>query len=431
MAKTTDRFPPPPNADSILFVKDEAALAADAKAFIESVAPQSDLPPGHKAALKEGRIRRRADIATERDEATPPDKREVYPDPIPSSELATIVYPPVVWPIDMLIRADRPQTLDGDGGIGKSVVSVGMSVARSAGVPIFGFKTIPGPCLFITHEDDADDLQAMAKAYATYLKVNLADLPLDWWPLLENDICLATVDDRGGWEKGPFYDTLESRLKPGLFVVLDCRSDVVQMSEHLREPPNTFYKTILTPLCKKYHCAILVLCHPSKAGIADGSMYSGGTGNKSALRNKLVMKLEDPKNEDGPRLFGVLKRNRGKRRNLIRLSFDVEREIYVADDDAAVQEGQRETFELVIAAVLELVALPGVRVMRSGKGDGRSPKDVADYINREKKPEKSITGKVVADMLKLAEETGRLVYQEAFGKLKATYKAPSQADFEE
>lgn len=58
----------------------------------------------------------------------------------------------------------RPQTCDGDGGIGKSVVSVGMVVARAAGVPIFGKKTIQGPCLFVTHEDDEDDIQSMAQA---------------------------------------------------------------------------------------------------------------------------------------------------------------------------------------------------------------------------------------------------------------------------
>ena len=117
-------------------------------------------------------------------------------------------------------------------------------------------------------------------------------------------------------QPGPFYEALEAKLKDtrGLFVVLDCRSDVVQMNEILREPPNAFYKAVLTPLCKKHGCTILVLCHPSKASMSDGSWYSGGTGNKSSLRNKLVMRLEDPNGPDtGPRVLEVLKRNQGAR----------------------------------------------------------------------------------------------------------------------
>lgn len=350
-----------------------------------------------------------------------------YPPPMSSADLKNTVYPPIQWTLERLIREGVPQTLDGDGGIGKSSVSVGISVARAAGVKIFGKRTIQGPCLFVTHEDDAPDLQAMATAYAADLKVDLADLPVEWWSLLENDITLATIDDNGAWKHGPFYAAFEAKLKAsprGLFVVLDCRSDVVQMNEVLREPPNTFYKTILTPLCKRYGCTILVLCHPSKAAMSDGSWYSGGTGNKSALRNKLVMKLEDPKNERGPRLFGVLKRNRGDWEALTRLSFDAERGIYVADDDAAVQQGQRELYTLVVDSVLELVG-KGIPVLRSNRGEGRSPDDVAEYINREKKPETAVTGKMVADTLKIAEDTQALVYVKGTSKTKAGYQAGS------
>ena len=358
-------------------------------------------------------------------------KRIKYPAPTSSAELASAEYPPQVYTLEKLIMAGVPQTLDGDGGIGKSNASVGAGVGVAAGKPIFGRTTIQGPVLFITHEDPLRDLQAIARGYADYLGVNLAELPIEWWSLLEHDINLATVDDKGAWKPGPFYEAFESKLiesEKGLFIVLDCRSDVVQMNEVLREPPNTFYKTILTPLCQRYGCTILVLCHPSKAAMNDGSYYSGGTGNKSALRNKLVMKLADEAPDAdplGPRVLDVLKRNRGTRdKTAVRLTFDPVREIYVADEDETVQGDKRATYELVIRAVLELIGKEGVRVVRSAKGDGRSPKDVAAYINRAAyAPDKPITRKVVAEMLALAEDNGALVYVDAYGKTKAGYKA--------
>jgi RecA-family ATPase len=45
-----------------------------------------------------------------------------------------------------------PQTLDGDGGIGKSLTAEGLSVGIASGESIFGKATIQGPVLFVTHE---------------------------------------------------------------------------------------------------------------------------------------------------------------------------------------------------------------------------------------------------------------------------------------
>jgi hypothetical protein len=402
---------------------------ADAAALLARRGGLTKLDPKIAKAIAQGEVNTRAWRATERDEATAPDKGESYPPPTSSAELASTPYPALAYTVDKLVMDGRPQTLDGDGGIGKSNVAAGMAVARAAGKPIFGRATIQGPALFVTHEDDLSDLQGIAQGYADYIDADLAALPVEWWSLLENDITLAVVNDDGAWKPGPFYKTFEAKLRAsprGLFVVLDCRSDVVQMNEVLREPPNTFYKTVLTPLCKRYGCTILVLCHPSKASMSDGSYYSGGTGNKSALRNKLVMKLADESPDAdplGPRVLDVLKRNRGTREKTgVRLTFDPLREIYVADDDEAVQGDKRAMYELVVKAVLELID-KGIRVVRSARGDGYSPKDVAGYINRERKPVKPITRRQVEALLKLAQECGALVYVEGRSKTKAGYAA--------
>lgn len=373
----------------------------------------------------EDKIRRAAVTILAEDIGTEPE--QFYPPPITSKQLAETVYPLIAWTIANLIREGVPQTLDGDAGIGKSNVAVGFVVGRTAGKTLWGKRTLQGPALYITHEDDEGDLQAMAQGYAGYLGVKLGDLPIEWWSLLEQDITLAIIDDKGGWKPGPFYAALKKKLTEsprGMFVVLDTRSDVVQMNEALREPPNTFYKTVLMPLCKQFDCTILVLCHPSKASMADGSFYSGGTGNKGALRNKLVLKLDDNDAPLGPRILDVLKRNRGTQQGVsVKLTYDPQREIFVSDNDAAVQKDQRATLDMVVSAVLELRG-KSIRVTATGRGDGRGPKDVADYINRERKPATRMTKKTVATMLKLAIETGGLRYVEGKGHVKATYEGP-------
>jgi len=413
---TNSKFPPRGGAN-LKLVKPEMTIdeLEEAVTAIErdrmNVAPTSI-----EKAIAQGEARQRARRATERDEATPPDKRETYPPPTSSAELASADYPPQAYTVDKLIMAERPQTLDGDGGIGKSNASVGMAVAVAAGKPIFGRATIQGPVLFVTHEDDKPDLQAMAQGYADYIGEDLAALPVDWWSLLENDITLAVVNDDGSWKRGPFYDVFEAKLREsgnGLFIVLDCRSDVVQMNEILREPPNTFYKTVLTPLCKRYGCTILVLCHPSKASMNDGSYYSGGTGNKSALRNKLVMKLADESPDAdplGPRLLDVLKRNRGTRdKTAVRLTFDPLREIYVADDDAAVQRDTAKQYGVVVEQIKAMLGADVV-VQVGNTGSGQGPRDVAAALAKLGTP---VPEKNVKAIMKAALRDGVLGYHDA------------------
>ncbi len=312
--------------------------------------------------------------------------REAYPEPVSGPQMAAKTYPPIIWTVESLIRQRVVRTLDGDAGVGKSLTGEGLSVGVAAGVPIFGKQCIKGPVLWVSHEDDEADIKAGLDGYCDYLGTKLADLPdLHVWSLQEHDMTRANIKDDGSWTKGPFYAPFVKKLKqhPGAFVTLDCRSDVSQMNEFLREPPNTFYKTILTALCIRYDVTILVLCHPSKAAMKDGTWYSGGTGNKSALRNKLVERLVDKSptaDPDGPREFGVLKRNRGKRDdNMIVLTFDKEREIFVASDDAAVRAKSEDKHDKIVAKIKDLLK-SGLIVQKNNKGQGMGPRDVATAL---------------------------------------------------
>ena len=319
-----------------------------------------------------------------------------------------------------------PQTIDGDGGIGKSLVSSQMTVHVAAGEAIFGRDVTQSPVLYITAEDRyaivAERMRATAKAIEM-TDEQLNELPIKAWCLQENDITLAKIDETGAATLLPFHHELEKRLgeTPGQFVVLDSLNDVVEMNEILRAPPNKFYKGILTPLCAKYDATILVLCHPSKASMSDGSWYSGGTGNKTALRNKLVMKLADKESENGPRTLGTLKRNYGPRSKPITLVFDELRQIFVwADGDPKLAALAVDKYHMVVDQIRSLIR-KGVLVQQRNNGTGQGPKDIADAL---RKINVDMTWQQVAKYMKEAIRDGMVL-----GYRSAVRGSPEPAGF--
>jgi hypothetical protein len=165
----------------------------------------------------------------------------------------------------------------------------------------------------------------------------------------------------------------------------------------------------------------------------DGSYYSGGTGNKSALRNKLVMKLADESPDAdplGPRLLDVLKRNRGTRdKTAVRLTFDPLREIYIADDDAAVQRDTAKQYGVVVEQIKAMLGADVV-VQVGNTGSGQGPRDVAAALAKLGTP---VPEKNVKAIMKAALRDGVLGYHDAAPgqRIKAGFHIiDAGADFE-
>jgi hypothetical protein len=351
-----------------------------------------------------------------------------FPPPLSGPEMAMADFPDPQWPVEGFIMEGIPQTLDGDGGMGKSLVAAQMCVAIATGKPIFGRTVKQGPVLYVSHEDPTSEVKKRMEAMAKTLGTSLAELPqLRTWCLSGHDITLADINERGVAKLQPFHQALDEQLaqQPGSFVVLDCFADVAAIEGVGRAPPNTFYKTILAGLCAKHRATILVLCHPSKASMADGSWYDGSTANRTAVRNKLVMKLVDKDVLDGPRELGTLKRNYGSLGKPVRLTFDHGIGIFVADTGEA--RGERsELHKAVVAKIKELI-LAGKTVAMSNQAAGFGPKDVADALKKDNKVE--VDWHKVKTIMKAADRDGELTYHaaERGGHAKAHFSIPDPA----
>ena len=349
---------------------------------------------------------------------TAPDHK--YPAFRTAAETAETEYPDQRWTIAGLIMEGYPQTLDGDGGIGKSIVAGGMAVSVAAGKHFMGREVVQSPAIYITHEEDEAESVYTLKAYAKSIDVDYASLPIQLACWTDEDIRLAEISDTGAIKPGPFLKTFEERLaaNPGSFVVLDCLSDVMQGNLFLRAPPNAFYKGLLQKLCAQYKITMLVLAHPSKTAMSDGSGYEGGTGNKSALRNKLRLELADPKNEDGPRWLSTLKRNRrrgGGFSKPIGLVYSEQHETFVSLSDPEVQDQKEIKFKTVVAAIQQHID-DGQRVDWSANATGAlTPQDIVDELDHI-----DLTAKEVKDIMKwaVARKYLRYVERSPNGKVK-------------
>jgi hypothetical protein len=245
---------------------------------------------------------------------------EAYEPPTALADLMATSYPPTEWAWDGFVLKGEVNLLFGDGGVGKSLLALHLAVNVAAGKPLFTSQTTHMPVIALFAEDGPAQVQ---QRVTTILIENGLDhkgaLPIKLWCQPGGETALAQVDDTGVVKELPRLHALRAALAeiaaPAL-VVLDSMADLFALNESLRLPVNAALKQVLGGLCRDYGATVLVLAHPSKASMQDGTHYSGSTAYNNAVRQRLT--LEFAKREPGdlsegppPRLLKVAKSNYG------------------------------------------------------------------------------------------------------------------------
>lgn len=319
-----------------------------------------------------------------------------------------------------LIMQGVVNTLDGDGGVGKTTAAIQIGISVGTGLPLWGRSTIKTPVLMVLSEDKDGDTQPRVLSTIADLKITdeqIAELGsnCEICPVPGEDISIARIDEKGTTVLLPFYYELEAKLKArptGLFVVLDNLVDIAQMSEAGRLEPTYFFKRVLGGLAKKYDATFLVLAHPSKAAMKDGNWYSGSTGYKNAVRNKLVMKF----------IKGSVNRSLSRLKNNYappkeRIILEWVNEIFVM---AETSEADDVTYRLVINKIKDMIGRK-LNVADNNRGTGQTPRSVAAAMQNAV-PE--IDEKDVLAAMQCAVDKGDLEYVEGYGRIKATFAIP-------
>lgn len=258
------------------------------------------------AAVRDYAAEKGMDHATLRKNANPAD----YFDPIETeqpepkalffaaSDLAGVEAPPREWVVKDLIPRGTVTLFSGDGGTGKSLLSLQLAVAVAGCGVWIGMQVKPGGVMFLSAEDDRDELHRRLTGIGRAEGFDLAALGrLKVASLAGEDALLATISS-GVLKPTPLYAEIDAVLEKNkpVLAVLDTSADLFGGNENDRAQVRQFVG-MLRHLAIKHNCAVVLLSHPSVAGMSSGSGQSGSTGWNNSVRSRIY--LERIKDERG------------------------------------------------------------------------------------------------------------------------------------
>jgi RecA-family ATPase len=259
------------------------------------------------------------------------------------SSLAGSAPPNRLWHVDGLIPGRTVSILSGDGGVGKTLLALQLAIATATGTSWIGHAPARGPVVFISAEDDHDELHRRLYDVAAGQGLRVEDLgDLHLLSLSGKDAVLAYPQPGSdAVEASPLFKAIEdaiTKICPAL-VVLDPLADMFAGNEIVRVQARQFIG-LLRGLALRSGAAVLLLSHPSQSGINSGSGASGSTAWNNSVRSRLY--FDWPKKEDDAvrdpeaRVLSLMKANYGPLNVSISLRW--------SNGVFALQEGTRSTY---------------------------------------------------------------------------------------
>jgi RecA-family ATPase len=233
-----------------------------------------------------------------------------------AAELRDKPVPARQWLVPELVPQRTVTLFSGDGGTGKSLLGLQLAVAVSARTQWIGNSVEQGRAIFLSAEDDDDELhrrlydilQAEERCYDDVAGLTIRSLA--------GENALLAVESQMALIQSELFKELDARAaeeNPAL-VVIDTLADVFPSNENDRTKARQFIG-ILRGLAIKRKCAVVLLGHPSLTGLQSGSGTSGSTGWNNSVRSRLYLRrIIDGEFEPNPdaRVLTTMKANYGR-----------------------------------------------------------------------------------------------------------------------
>lgn len=254
-------------------------------------------------------------------------------EPTRASHWSEVEPPPREWLVEGLIPAGCVTLISGDGGLGKGTLMLQLGLAAATGGDWLGRGVKAGPSIVIQAEDEDDEIGRRLRSIAGAQGIDLAHADaletISQDHLGEEIALFRQVDDHLAptgllqWIEGRI-----ERTRPVLFV-LDPLADFFAGDHNSRGEVTRFVRQ-LARLAARSGTAIVLIDHPSYAGMQSGRGTAGTTGWNFKVRSRLYLSL----NRDGDLMLDHMKSNYGAKVNPTRLRFDRGRFVVLDDDDA-------------------------------------------------------------------------------------------------
>lgn len=208
------------------------------------------------------------------------------------------------WAVHDRIPLRQVTLFSGEGATGKSTVELHGCIAHPLAHDWLGTMPMPGPAFFIDAEDDRDELHRRAAAIlrhygATFKEAIDAGLKLT--SLAGEDAVLATTTKGGKVQPTERYHQLlqaAGDLKPKRISIASS-ANVFAGAENVR-PEVQHFIGLLTKIAIVADGGLVLISHPSLAGINTDTGLSGTTQWHNAVRARAYMKGIKPESGEQP-----------------------------------------------------------------------------------------------------------------------------------
>ncbi|RHZ98884.1 ATPase [Cereibacter sphaeroides] len=305
-----------------------------------------------------------------------------------AASLAGLEVPERQWLVPDLVPARNVTLLYGDGGTGKSLLSLQLAVAVALGSQWMMRAIKPGRAVFLSAEDEEGELHRRLADILRHEQAQFEDLDgLIFRSLAGEDALLASFEGTGRplIPTGLCHevDALLAELKPQL-LVLDTLADLFPGDENVKAQARQFVG-ILKGLAIRHDCAVVMLAHPSLSGMANGSGTSGNVAWSGSARSRLYFeRVEDEGHETNPdaRVLRTMKSNYGPRGGEILVTWRSGVFVTNAPEAGLDRMAAGAKAERVFLKLLAAFAAQGRRVNGNG-GPTYAPKMFAESADSE------------------------------------------------
>jgi len=252
------------------------------------------------------------------------------------------------WVVPGLIPSGSVTLLTGDGGVGKSLLACQLCAAMNLNKEWLGRPVVPGRTLYLSAEDDRDELHRRFEAVARHYGASTADLDnVEFLDYTDADAILGAKNVVGSIAETKAYRRLKANIedrRPTLLIV-DTLADTFGGDEIVRAQVGQFIS-----LLRRLPTTTLLLAHPSLSGMASGSGTSGSTGWHNKVRSRLYF---ESNGKDDSRTLIVKKSNYGPLSAKIKLRWNAG--VFVPVLGATIEETDKSNAE-ADAEFLDLMA---------------------------------------------------------------------------
>jgi RecA-family ATPase len=224
------------------------------------------------------------------------------------------------WLIPGMLIRGTVTMLNGDGGVGKSLLAQQLATAMATAQPFLGIQPHADPVrsLALFCEDSLEELQFRQSQINAHYRCDMADLAaMSIISRVGQDNGLMIFDRRTDvGEETPLYQQLAHRIRESgaELIIIDTAADTFLGNENIRPQVRQFIGA-LGRLAMINDGGVILNAHPSLTGLNSGSGLSGNTAWHNSVRGRLYLTrppIPDGEEEQSDaRILKLMKSNYG------------------------------------------------------------------------------------------------------------------------